>query len=208
MAGKLMMVLVTRAHSHLYTPMYFFLHQLSFQDTGFSVTVPKLLRNLLYQKETVSVEGCLAQVFSLLVRGATEVGLLAAMSYDCFAAICHPLLYVQVMNNLLCKRLAWGSWDLSFFTALLNIFPAMNLEFCGDYTIPHYSCDLPSLFPLSCSDLSPSFTVILCSSLYGIATSFSFLIFYSYVCIVFTILGIGSSSVEARPSPPAPPTLQ
>ncbi|XP_058165256.1 olfactory receptor 8S1-like [Dasypus novemcinctus] len=197
MTGNLMLLLVTRADPHLHTPMYFFLSHLSFQDICFSsVTVPKLLENLLSQKKTISVKGCLAQVFFLLLTGATEVGLLSAMAYDRFAAICHPLLYGQVMNSLLCKRLALGSWGLGFLNALLNILSAMNLEFCGDYIIPHYSCDLPSLFPLSCSDLSPSFTVMLCSSLYGFGTSF--LIFYSYVRIVSTILGISSSSGRSK----------
>ncbi|XP_004484490.2 olfactory receptor 8S1-like [Dasypus novemcinctus] len=193
MTGNLMLLLVTRADPHLHTPMYFFLSHLSFQDICFSsVTVPKLLENLLSQKKTISVKGCLAQAFFLLLTGATEVGLLSAMAYDRFAAICHPLLYGQMMNSLLCKRLALGSWGLGFLNALLNILSAMNLEFCGDYIISHYSCDLPSLFPLSCSDLSPSFTVMLCSSLYGFGTSF--LIFYSYARIVSTILGISSSS--------------
>ncbi|XP_058165066.1 olfactory receptor 8S1-like [Dasypus novemcinctus] len=197
MTGNLMLLLVTRADPHLHTPMYFFLSHLSFQDICFSsVTVPKLLENLLSQKKTISVKGCLAQVFFLLLTGATEVGLLSAMAYDRFAAICHPLLYGQMMNSLLCKRLALGSWGLGFLNALLNILSAMNLEFCGDYIISHYSCDLPSLFPLSYSDLSPSFTVMLCSSLYGFGTSF--LIFYSYVRIVSTILGISSSSGKSK----------
>ncbi|XP_012384421.3 olfactory receptor 8S1-like [Dasypus novemcinctus] len=196
--GNLMLLLVTRADPHLHTPMYFFLSHLSFQDICFSsVTVPKLLENLLSQKKTISVKGCLVQVFFLFVNGTTEVCLLAVMAYDRFAAICHPLLYGQVMNNQFCKGLAWGSWGLGFLTAFFNILPAMKLDFCGDFTILHYSCDLPSLFPLSCSDLSPSFTVMLCSSLlYGIGTSF--LIFYSYARIVFTILGISSSSGRSK----------
>ncbi|XP_071074826.1 olfactory receptor 8S1-like [Dasypus novemcinctus] len=192
--GNLMLLLVTRADPHLHTPMYFFLSHLSFLDMCFSsVTVPKLLENLLSQKKTISVKGCLSQVFFLFVSAATEVGLLAAMAYDRFAAICHPLLYGQVMNSLLCKGLACSSWGLGFFVALLNIFPAMNLDFCGDYIIPHYSCELPSLFPLSCSDVSSSFTVLLCSSLLG-GLGTCFLIFYSYARIGSTILRIASSS--------------
>ncbi|XP_004484485.4 olfactory receptor 8S1-like [Dasypus novemcinctus] len=119
------------------------------------------------------------------------------MAYDHFAAICHPVFYGQMMSNLLCKGLAWGSWGLDFLTAVFNILPTINLDFCGDYTIPHYSCDLPSLFPLSCSDIFSSFTVLLCSILlYGFGTYL--LIFYSYACIVSTILGISSSSGRSK----------
>ncbi|XP_004484492.2 olfactory receptor 8S1-like [Dasypus novemcinctus] len=198
MTGNLMMLLVIKADSHLHTPMYFFLSHLSFLDICFSsVTVPKLLENLLSQKKTISVKGCLTQVFFLFMSGATEVCLLAVMAYDRFAAICHPLLYGQMMSNLLCKGLVCGSWSLGLLATLLSILPAMSLDFCGDYTIHHYSCDLPSFFALSCSDISNSFIVLLCTSLlYGIGTCF--LIFYSYAHIVSTILNISSSSGRSK----------
>ncbi|XP_004484479.1 olfactory receptor 8S1-like [Dasypus novemcinctus] len=198
MTENLMLLLVTRADFHLHTPMYFFLSHLSFQDICFSsVTVLKLLENLLSQKKTISVKGCLAQVFFLFVHGSTEACLLAAMAYDRFAAICHPLLYGQVMNSLLCQGLAWGSCGLSLLTAFFNILPALYLDFCGDYIIPHYSCDLPSLFALACSDLSPSFIVMLFSAfLNGFGSCL--MIFYSYAHIVSTVLGISSSSGRSK----------
>ncbi|XP_004484480.2 olfactory receptor 8S1-like [Dasypus novemcinctus] len=198
MTGNLMMLLVIKADPHLHIPMYFFLSHLSFLDICFSsVTVPKLLENLFSQKETISVKGCLAQVFFLLMSGATEVCLLAVMAYDCFAAICHPLLYGQKMSNLLCKALVWASWALGLLIAFFNILSAMNLDFCGDDSIPHYSCELPSLFPLSCSDVSTSFTVMLSTTVpCGLGTSF--LIFFSYARIVSTILSISSSSGSSK----------
>ncbi|XP_037703381.1 olfactory receptor 8S1-like [Choloepus didactylus] len=192
--GNLLMLLVVREDSQLHTPMYFFLSHLSFLDSCFSsVTVPRLLENLLSQRKTISVTGCLAQVFFELESLGTEVCLLAVMSYDRYVAICHPLLYGQMMSNQLCKGLVWVSWGLGLLDAFINILPAMNLDFCGDKSIPHYSCDLPSLFPLSCSDVSINFIVLLFSSIvHGIGTCF--LIVYSYIRLVFTILGISCSS--------------
>ncbi|XP_004453804.2 olfactory receptor 8S1-like [Dasypus novemcinctus] len=196
--GNLLMLMVVRVDPHLHTPMYFFLSQLSFLDFCFSTaTVPKLLENLLSQRKTISVGGCLAQVFFVYESGGTEACLLSVMAYDRYVAICHPLLYGQMMNNQLCKGLVWGSWGLGFLGAVINIFPAINLDFCGDRLIPHYSCDLPSLFPLSCSDTSTSFMVLLCSGLlHGIGTCF--LIVYSYTLIVSTILSISSSSGRSK----------
>ncbi|CAK7298859.1 Olfactory receptor 8S1 [Vulpes lagopus] len=191
--GNLLMLLVIKADSHLHTPMYFFLSHLSLTDFCFStVIVPRLLENLLSQRKTISVEGCLAQVFFLFDFGGTEVCLLSAMAYDRYAAICHPLLYGQVMNNQLYMQLVWGSWSLGLLDALINITLVMNLDFCEAHTIPHYSCELPSLFPLSCSDVSTNLTVLLCSTLlHGFGTFF--LIFFSYARIVSTILSISSS---------------
>ncbi|XP_020763361.2 olfactory receptor 8S1-like [Odocoileus virginianus] len=196
--GNLTMMLVIRADSHLHTPMYFFLSHLSFLDFCFSsATVPKMLEILLSQKKTVSVEACLAQVFFVFDLGGTEACLLSVMAYDRYAAICHPLLYGQKMSNQLCKGLALGSWSLGFLDAFINILLAMDFDFCRDQFIPSYSCELPSLFPLSCSDVSTSLTILLCSSLlHGLGTCF--LIILSYTLIVSTILSISSSSHRSK----------
>ncbi|XP_057342506.1 olfactory receptor 8S1-like [Manis pentadactyla] len=196
--GNFMMLLVIRTDSHLHTPMYFFLSHLSFLDLCYSsVTVPKLLENLVSQKKTISVGGCLAQIFFVFVTGGTEGCLLSVMSYDRYVAICHPLHYGQIMNSQLCNSLVCGSWGLSFLDAFINILQAMSLDFCEDQSIPHYSCELPSLFPLSCSDVSNSFTVLLCSSLvHGLGTCL--LIVFSYALIASTILSISSSSGRGK----------
>uniref|UniRef100_A0A8C0KKP3 Olfactory receptor n=1 Tax=Canis lupus dingo TaxID=286419 RepID=A0A8C0KKP3_CANLU len=191
--GNLAMLLVISADFHLHTPMYFFLSNLSFLDLCFSsVTVPKMLENLLSKRKIISIEGCLTQAFFVFDVGGTEIFLLSAMAYDRYAAICHPLLYSRMMSNQLCVRLVWASWSLGFLDAVINIPLAMNLNFCEAHTIPHYSCELPSLFPLSCSDVSTNLTVLLCSTLlHGFGTFF--LIFFSYARIVSTILSISSS---------------
>ncbi|XP_049639186.1 olfactory receptor 8S1-like [Suncus etruscus] len=196
--GNLLMLVVISSDPHLHTPMYFFLSHLSFLDLCFSsATVPKLLENLLSEKKTISVQGCLAQVFFVFDTGGTEASLLSVMAYDRYVAICHPLLYGQKMSNNLCKGLALGAWSLGFFDALLNILLAMSLDFCEDQSIPHYSCELPSLFPLSCSDISVNFAVMLCSGLFhGFVTCF--LIVFSYSLIISTILNISSSSGRGK----------
>uniref|UniRef100_A0A452TKD2 Olfactory receptor 8S1-like n=1 Tax=Ursus maritimus TaxID=29073 RepID=A0A452TKD2_URSMA len=182
--GNLMMMLVIRADSHLHTPMYFFLSNLSFLDLCFSsVTVPKLLKDLLSEKKTISVEGCLTQVFFVFITPGTEACLLSVMAYDCYAAICHPLLYGQVMSSQLCVRLVLASWGL----ACLN----------SAQTIQHYTCELPSLFPLSCSDISISVDILICSILlHGLGTFLP--IFFSYNRIVSTILSISSTSGRSK----------
>jgi olfactory receptor len=154
--------------------------------------MPKLLENLLSEKKTISVEGCLAQVFFVFATGGTESCLLAVIAYDRYVAISSPLLYGQVMNKQLCVGLVWGSWGLAFLDALINIFVALNLDFCEAQNIHHFICELPSLYLLSCSDVSVSFTTLICSSLLHFFGNF-ILIFFSYVRILLTILDISST---------------
>ncbi|XP_049737478.1 olfactory receptor 8S1-like [Elephas maximus indicus] len=196
--GNLMMLLVIRTDSHLHTPMYFFLSHLSFIDLCFStVTMPKMLENLLSQKKSISVRGCLAQIFFVFITGGTEICLLSVMAYDRYAAICHPLLYGQVMSKQRCMQLVCGSWGLGFLDTLINVPLAMKMDFCDTYIIPHYSCELPSIFLLSCSDVSTNLLIMLCSIIpHALITSI--LIFFSYICIIFTILSITSTSGRSK----------
>ncbi|XP_001491197.2 olfactory receptor 8S1 [Equus caballus] len=196
--GNLLMILVIHTDSNLHTPMYFFLSHLSFQDLFYSsVTVPKMLENLLSQRKAISVKGCLAQVFFVFATTGIEACLLSVMAYDRYAAICHPLLYCQVMSKQLCVRLVWGSWVVAFLDALINILLALNLDFCEVQTIHHYSCELPSLLPLSCSDVSTNSAMLLCSViLHAIGTCL--LIIFSYACIVSTILSISSATGRSK----------
>uniref|UniRef100_A0A8D0X4D5 Olfactory receptor 8S1-like n=1 Tax=Sus scrofa TaxID=9823 RepID=A0A8D0X4D5_PIG len=198
MIENLMILLIIRADSHLHTPMYFFLRNLSFVDLYFScVTLPKLLEDLLSEEKTISVEGCLAQVFFVFIAPGTEACLLSVMAYDHYAAICRLLLYGQVMSNQLCVRLVLISWGLASLDAVIIVLLAINLDFCEAQTIYHYTCELPSLLPLSCSDVSIHIDILICSILlHGLGTFLP--IFFSYTHIVSTILGISSTTGRSK----------
>ncbi|XP_038199994.1 olfactory receptor 8S1-like [Arvicola amphibius] len=198
MTGNLMLLLVIRADSHLHTPMYFFLSNLSFLDLCFSsVTVPKLLKDLLSEKKSISIEGCLAQVFFVFFSSGTEACLLSVMVHDRYAAICHPLLYGQVMRTELCARLVLVSWGVASLNATIIVLLAVNLDLCEAQTIHHYPRGLPALFPLSCSDISVTVDILLCSSLlHGLGTFIP--IFFSYARIVSTMLSISSTMGRSK----------
>ncbi|XP_057559331.1 olfactory receptor 8S1-like [Hippopotamus amphibius kiboko] len=198
LSGNLLMILVIRASSLFHTPMYFFLSHLSFLDLCYSsVTVPRMLENLLSEKKTISVEDCLTQAFFVLDAGGTELCLLAAMAYDRYAAICYPLLYGQMMSDVLCMGLVWGSWGLAFLDAFINTLLAWNLDFCESQVISNFICEIPSLFPLSCSNSSINFAVLLCSALLHAFGTF-LLVFFSYARIVSTILSISSTTGRSK----------
>ncbi|XP_036766303.2 olfactory receptor 8S1-like [Manis pentadactyla] len=196
--GNLMLLLLIRADSRLHTTMYFFLSNLSFLDLCFSsVTVPKLLKDLLSEKKTISVEGCLALVFFVFLSAGNEACLLSVMSYDRSATICHPLLYGQVMSNHLCVRVVWGSWSLASLNALVIVLLAVDLDFCDAHTIHHYTYELPSLFPLSCSDVSMNVSILSFSTvLLGLGNFLP--IFFSYARIIRNILSMSSTTGRSK----------
>lgn len=106
--GNVMIITVTTADIRLHTSMYFLVANLSFIDLCCMLTIiPKILVNFLQEIKTTSYAGCKAQMFSLIVLG--QCVLLAAMAYDRYIAICHPLLYTVIMNRSLSPA---GSWIL------------------------------------------------------------------------------------------------
>lgn len=115
--GNLLILLAVMSDSHLNTPTYFFLCNLSVLDIGFSsVSTPKMLANLLLRSRVISLVGCMCQVFFFFNHflGSTECLLYMVMAYDHFATICYPLCYTIIMNHRVCALLAAGSWHLIY----------------------------------------------------------------------------------------------
>ncbi|XP_045429497.1 olfactory receptor 7A10-like [Pipistrellus kuhlii] len=114
--GNLLIILAVSSDSHLHTPMYFFLSNLSLVDICFtSTTVPKMLVNIQSQNKAITYAGCITQMYFFLLFGGLDDFLLAVMAYDRYVAICHPLHYMVIMNSRLCGLLVLMSWIMVVF---------------------------------------------------------------------------------------------
>ena len=107
---KSVIVLITRVDPILQTPMYFFLNHFSILEICYvTVTIPRILTNLLNQKGHVSFIACATQMFLVLLFGGLECLLLAVMAYECYVAICNPLHYGLIMSPQVCVQLVTAS---------------------------------------------------------------------------------------------------
>ncbi|XP_048221327.1 olfactory receptor 1-like [Perognathus longimembris pacificus] len=191
--GNFLIIVLIRLDSHLHTPMYSFLSNLSFSDLCFSsVTMPKLLQNMKSQVPAIPFAGCLTQMYFFLFFGDLESFLLVAMAYDRYVAICFPLHYTSIMSPKLCVGLVVLSWVLTTFHAMLHTLLMARLSFCEDNVIPHFFCDMAALLKVSCSDTRVNELVIFITG--GIILVIPFvLITVSYARIVSSILKVPSS---------------
>ncbi|KAM7150553.1 olfactory receptor 5G9-like [Macrochelys suwanniensis] len=190
---NMVIMLVIRADSHLHTPMYFFLSHLSFVDICYSsAVVPKMLVNFLAEHKTISGNGCFAQMFFFFLLAATDIFILSAMAYDRYAAICDPLHYMKTMSRGICVLLVSGAWATGFIDAVLNTVLALRLHFCGPNQISHFSCELPPLLQLSCTETLTNQVVLFTSVVIIGSSSFLFTLI-SYIHIISTILRIRSA---------------
>ncbi|XP_016851297.2 olfactory receptor 5AR1-like [Anolis carolinensis] len=198
LSGNITIILVIKTDPSLYSPMYYFLSHLSFVDICYSTDiVPKMLANLLMKQKTISSTGCLTQMFFSLLLSVTEVFILSAMAYDRYTAVCHPLHYVVVMSKSVCSYLLMGSWLMGLSFAVINAVPIFKVQFCGFHEIRHFSCELPPLLKISCSDTFLN-NIILYSSvvIFGLGSFLPTLI--SYIHIISTILKIRSTEGRSK----------
>ncbi|XP_006898873.1 PREDICTED: olfactory receptor 7G2-like [Elephantulus edwardii] len=191
--GNFLIVLAVGSDSHLHTPMYFFLANLSFTDICFSTTtIPKLLVNFQTQNQSITYSGCLTQLCFVLVFAALENFLLAAMAYDRYVAICHPLRYMVIMNPRFCGVLTLLSLFISTGDALLHSLMVLRLSFCTDQEIPYFFCEIIQVLKVACSDtlINTIFIYFAATILAGIPL---FGIIFSYTQIASSVMRMSSS---------------
>ncbi|CAK6445461.1 unnamed protein product [Pipistrellus nathusii] len=191
--GNLLIILAISSDSHLHTPMYFFLSNLSLVDICFtSTTIPKMLWNIQTQSKAITYEGCITQMYFYILFAVLDSFILTVMAYDRFVAICHPLHYMVIMNPQFCGLLAMVSWIMSVLNSLLESLMVLGLRFCSGLEIPHFFCELNQVLQLACSDTFPNnITMYFSAGLLGGGPLAGIL--YSYSRIVSCICGISSA---------------
>nr|XP_003422114.1 olfactory receptor 143-like [Loxodonta africana] len=191
--GNLTLINLICLNSHLHTPMYFFLFNLSFIDLCYSfVFTPKMLMSFISERNIISFAGCMTQLFFFCFFVNSECYVLTAMAYDRYAAICKPLLYTAPMFPKVCSLLMFGSYILGCAGAMVHTGCMIKLIFYDSNIINHYMCDIFPLLQLSCS--STYANELLVSIIVGtVISASSLIIFLSYALILFTTLHISPS---------------
>nr|XP_056720472.1 olfactory receptor 6F1-like [Euleptes europaea]XP_056722738.1 olfactory receptor 6F1-like [Euleptes europaea] len=196
--GNLMIIVTVWMDHSLHNPMYFFLGNLSFLELWYTTSVvPKMLKTFLNGHETISFSACLLQFYVFGSLAVVECFLLAAMSYDRYMAICHPLHYTRSMNFKVCLLFVIGSWVSGFLSLVVTMPMVSMLPFCDSNEIDHFFCDLAPIVKLACGDTQkvriPAFII---ASL----VSFSpfLLTVLSYYKIISTILKISSTKGKQK----------
>nr|XP_058146352.1 olfactory receptor 7C1-like [Dasypus novemcinctus] len=196
--GNLLIILAIISDSHLHTPIYFFLSNLSFTDICFtSTTIPKMLLNIQTESKTITYENCLSQMYLFMLFGLVDNFFLAVMAYDHFVAICHPLHYTVIMNPQVCVLLLLACWLLGVLTSLLHDLMVLRLSFCRELEIPHFFCELSQVVRHACSDNFLNDLVMnFGAGLLGVIPLIG--IFFSYYKIISSILRISTAGGKCK----------
>uniref|UniRef100_A0A8C5PNM8 Olfactory receptor n=1 Tax=Leptobrachium leishanense TaxID=445787 RepID=A0A8C5PNM8_9ANUR len=182
----------------LKSPMYFFLGQLSLYDTMLTTSIaPKMLQVIINGGSTITITGCISQLYFYGSTSAAECLLLTVMSYDRYLAICKPLHYNAIMDLRLQVSLVVWSWFVSSVAMLCITLFIYNLEFCASSFIDHYYCELFPVLNLSCSEHAIFDLVYFLLTIAFVLFPF-LIILFTYISICVTIFGISTTTGKQK----------
>ncbi|XP_078518749.1 olfactory receptor 5F1-like [Lissotriton helveticus] len=196
--ANIFIIIVIQRDSRLSSPMYYFLANLSFIDICFStVTVPRMLSDLLTQKRVISSPACFCQMYFSVAIGITEIFIITVMAYDRQVAICNPLRYHQVMNRSVRIGLMAGSWVIAWCHSLLHTIPIARMPYCGNNRIHHFFCDIAAILKIACGDKSAEELVIFTEGTMVIVVPSLFVV-VSYIRIISSKIQLRSTEGRRR----------
>ncbi|XP_040278624.1 olfactory receptor 52N4-like [Bufo bufo] len=196
--GNSVMIYIIWTEKTLHGPMYFFLALLALNDLAYtSCIVPKMLEIFWWNNGRIDASACLTQMFFVHLMAGTETGILTAMAYDRYIAICSPLRYTSILTFVVLEKIAAAILVRAFVT----IFPipvlVSRLHYCGGYVVLHSYCDHMAVVNVACGDTRVN-------SIYGLVLSLSvsgfdlLFIGFSYTMILAAIFRLPSRAARHK----------
>ncbi|KAM6160819.1 olfactory receptor 5AL1-like [Erethizon dorsatum] len=196
--SNLGLIALIQISPQLHTPMYFFLSHMAFVDFCYTSSVtPNMLVNFLCEVKSITFFACAVQVCCFITFVVCEVCVLSIMAYDCYVAICNPLLHVILMSRKLCVQMIAGTYIYGFTVGLVQTVVTFHLSFCDSNVLNHFYCDDVPLIVLACSDTRVKELMLLIIAGFNSIWSLA-IVLISYTFILCAILRIHSAEGQQK----------
>nr|XP_004650808.2 olfactory receptor 52I2-like [Jaculus jaculus] len=196
--GNTLIITVICMDSMLQEPMYCFLCVLAAVDIVMASSVgPKMVSVFCSGDSSLSFSACFTQMYFVHAATAVETGLLLAMAFDRYVAICQPLHYKRILT----PPVMLGMSVAITIRAVVSMTPLSwmlsHLPFCGSNVVPHSYCEHMAVAKLACADPMPSslYSLICSSIIVGADVTF---IAASYVLILRAVFGLSSTNAQRK----------
>ncbi|KAM9170825.1 olfactory receptor 52E4-like [Pangshura tecta] len=196
--GNFTILFIVKREPSLHGPMFYFLCMLAVSDLVLSTsTLPKMLSIFWFNSREISFSACLTQMYFVHSFSGMESGILVAMAFDRYAAICHPLRYSTILKNSVVAKIGLAVVLRSGILALPYPFLARRWPYCRTNIIPNFYCGHIAVVKLACSDIH-------ISSYYGMFDLFSvigmdvFFISVSYTQILRAIFRLPTKDARLK----------
>ncbi|XP_010305503.1 olfactory receptor 52R1 [Balearica regulorum gibbericeps] len=194
--GNITLLLIIKAEPGLHEPMYLFLAMLAFTDLVLSTSVlPKTLGIFWMGSGEIGFVSCLVQMFFIHTFSSVESGVLTAMAFDRYIAICNPLWHSSILSVTVVVALG----SLVLVRGVLLVSPSCfllhRMPFCQHHIISHSYCEHMAVVKLACGDTRVNVIYGLFVALVVIGSD-TILISVSYTMILRVVMR--QPSTEAR----------
>ncbi|KAM9658955.1 olfactory receptor 51I2-like [Trichechus inunguis] len=192
LGGNTVILQAVQVEPNLHEPMYYFLSMLSFSDVAMSMaTLPTVLRTFCLSACRIAFDACLIQMFLIHSFCMMESGILLAMRFDHYMAICNPLRYATVLTNEIITGMGFAVTAWSFITLFPLPFLIKRLPICRSNVLSHSYCLHPDMMKLACADITINniYGLFVLVSTFGMDLLF---IFLSHMLILRSVMAIAS----------------
>ncbi|XP_047609638.1 olfactory receptor 51B6-like [Phacochoerus africanus] len=196
--GNGALLFLIRADHNLHEPVYSFLAMLAATDLGVTLTtMPTVLGVLWLNHREIGHRACFSQAYFIHMLSIVESGVLLAMAYDRFIAICNPLRYTSVLTNTRVLKIGMGVLIRAGLSIMPIILRLPWFPYCRSHVLSHAFCLHQDVIKVACANVT-------FNRLYPVVVVFAMvlvdvlLIFFSYIAILKTVTGIASGGGRAK----------
>ncbi|XP_058161813.1 olfactory receptor 52I2 [Dasypus novemcinctus] len=196
--ANFLIVTVIWMDSNCQGPMYYFLCVLSTVDIIMASSVVPKMVNIFYSGDNyISFNACFAQMYFVHGATAVETGLLLAMAFDRYVAICKPLYYMSILTPHVMQGItvAITIRAIIFMTPLTWM--VSHQSFCGSNVVLHSYCEHIAVAKLACANPMPSTLYSLIGSSIIVGSDVAF-IGASYKLILQAAFSLASKNARLK----------
>ncbi|XP_019305072.2 olfactory receptor 52E4-like [Panthera pardus] len=196
--GNILILFIIKAETVLHEPMFYFLSMLAITDLILSTsTLPKMLGMFWFNYHEIGFHACLTQMFFIHAFSGVESGLLVAMAFDRYVAICNPLRHTSILTNTVVAQVGIVALLRGLVLMTPHPFLVRRWPYCQSNVVPHTYCEHMAVVKLACADIS-------INSLYSLAVIVLIVgtdvtcISLSYVQILRTVFNLPSNDSRLK----------
>ncbi|XP_003463476.2 olfactory receptor 52I2-like [Cavia porcellus] len=196
--GNTLLMSIICMDSTLHEPMYCFLCILAAVDIVMaSSVVPKMLSIFCSGNGSISFHACFAQMYFVHAATAIETGLLLAMAFDRYVAICKPLHYKRILTPKVVLVISVSTVSRGIISMTPLSWMLSHLPFCGSNVVSHSYCELMAVAKLACASRMPSrlYSLTVTSIIVGFDVAF---VAASYILILRAVFNLSSKIAQRK----------
>ncbi|KAM9170836.1 olfactory receptor 52B2-like [Pangshura tecta] len=196
--GNFTILFIVKMEPNLHGPMYYFLCMLATSDLVLSTSIlPKMLAIFWFNSREIDFSACLTQMYFIRCFSVIESGILVAMAFDRYVAICDPLRHSTTLTNPMVATIGLAVVLRGGILILPHPFLARQWPYCRTNIIPHSYCEHMAVVKLACADIRVS-------SYYSLSVAFlvtsldMFFITVSYTQILRAIFSLPTKDARVK----------